>query len=266
MLFAVSPMPRLKELFGALMVGYLANNILPARAGDLVRAYSLGQRENIAKSTVLATVVVERVFDLVISLVLLGFALLFFPLPDWSHNIGIVLALISLTAIGFLVALNLAGTRLVQFIVRLLRFLPESILKRIEGIAEGFIRGVAPLSDAPRVLRFLALSSLIWFFEVGITYLMAQAFDLPIGLAESLFVLLIIAIGMAIPSAPGFIGTYEFFGISALSLLGIAGGNALGFILLLHAVSFLGTSIIGASCLIIQSSGRMPKMEAIEPG
>jgi uncharacterized protein (TIRG00374 family) len=263
-LFAADQSPQLKELFGSMMIGYLANNILPARAGDLVRAYSLGTREGIAKSTVLATVVVERVADLVITLILLGAAFLFFPLPDWSQSVGIVLALMSLAAIGLLIALNLAGTRLLQTIVRLLRFLPRSVLSRIEGIGEGFVRGVVPLREAPRVLRFLGLSGMIWLVEVAITFMMAKAFDLPLGFGESLFVLLVIALGMAIPSAPGFIGTYEFFGASALMLLGIAGGEALGFLLVLHATTFLGSSIIGAYCLAFQSSGRIPSIETIE--
>ncbi len=266
MLFPTHPSLRLKDLFGAMMVGYLANNILPARAGDLVRAYSLGKREDIAKSTALATVVVERVVDLMISLVLLGAAFLFTPLPDWSRNVGIVLALVSLAALGFLIALNRMGARLLQAVVRLLRFLPENVLKRIEGLGEGFIRGVAPMSDIPRVFKFLAMSSLIWLLEVSITYLTARAFDLPLGFAGSLFVLLIIAIGMAIPSAPGFIGTYEFFGVNALLLLGITGGEALGFLLVLHAVTLLGTSILGAYCLSFQFSGRIPTMEIIEAG
>jgi uncharacterized protein (TIRG00374 family) len=266
MLFAAHPSPRWKELFVAMMVGYLANNILPARAGDLVRAYSLGKRENIAKSTVLATVVVERVVDLVITLVLLGAAFLFTPLPEWSRDVGILLALLSLTAVGFLIALNRMGARLIQAILRLLRFLPENVIRRMEGLGEGFIRGVAPLSDVRRVLKFLAMSGLIWFLEVVITYLTAQAFNLPLGFLQSLFVLLIIAIGMAIPSAPGFIGTYEFFGVSALLLLGITGGEALGFLLVLHAITFLGTSILGAGCLTFQPSGRIPSLEIIEAG
>jgi hypothetical protein len=247
-----------------MMVGYLANNVLPARAGDLVRAYALGNRESIAKSTVLATVVVERVADLMITLVLLGAAFLFTPLPDWSINVGIVLSVLSLVALGFLVALNIAGMRLVEGIVRHLRFLPQSTRQRIEGIGQGFVRGVEPLRNFPRVLRFLSLSALIWFLEAAITFLTAQAFNLPLGFAGALFVLLIIAIGMAIPSAPGFIGTYEFFGINALLLMGVSGGDALGFLLVLHAITFLGTSIVGASCLVLQSSGRIPAIDTSE--
>jgi uncharacterized protein (TIRG00374 family) len=256
--------PRLTELFGAMMIGYLANNVLPARAGDLVRVYALGNRESIAKSTVLGTVVVERVIDLMITLILLGVAFLFIPLPEWSVNVGIGLSILSLAALGFLIALNMAGKRLIQGVLRLLRFLPQSTLQRIESLGEGFIRGVDPLRDIPRVLRFLSLSALIWFIEVLITFLTARAFNLPLGFAEALFVLLIIAIGMAIPSAPGFIGTYEFFGISALLLLGIEGGDALGFLLVLHAVTFFGTSLVGAFCLVWQSSGRIPAVDAIE--
>ncbi len=251
-------------LFGAMMIGYLANNVLPARAGDLVRAYALGNRENIAKSMVLGTVVVERIIDLMITLILLGAAFLFIPLPDWSINVGIGLSMLSLAALAFLIALNLVGKRLLQGVLRLLRFLPQGTLQRMEGLGEGFIRGVDPLRDMPRVLRFLSLSALIWLLEVSITYLTACAFDLPLGFAEALFVLLIIAIGTAIPSAPGFIGTYEFFGISALSLLGIVGGDALGFLLVLHAVTFLGTSLVGAACLVWQSSGRIPSVDPIE--
>jgi uncharacterized membrane protein YbhN (UPF0104 family) len=105
---------------------------------------------------------------------------------------------------------------------------------------------------------------IIWLLEVTVVFLMAQAFGLPIGLADSLFVMLIIAIGMAVPSAPGFVGTFEFFGITALELLGVAGGAALGFLIALHAVTFFSSSLIGALSLTYQSSMRIPTTEGIE--
>jgi len=243
------------SLFVAMMIGYLFNNILPARAGEMIRAYMLAQREGLARSTIFATVIVERVSDLVVALLLLSVVLLFYPLPAWLGRAGLVVAAISVTLIIGLVLVNLLGLRLIRLFLRWFGFLPQSLLNRLESIGSGFVAGVAALRSPWHVLRFLGYTALIWIAEVSITLLIARAFHLPVSFGGSLFVILVVGLGTMVPSAPGYIGTYEFSAISALASLNVSGSGALSFALMMHAVTFILTSIIGASCLAFQRFG-----------
>ena len=255
MLFVDTHKPDWGSLFAALMIGYLANNLLPARAGEFVRAYVLSQRKGLAKSTVLATVVVERAVDLVVTLILLAVVLLFYPLPVWLGRAGFILAMVSLVALVFLTLFNVVGERLMIRLVGLLEFLPKTLLARIEAIGRGFLVGVSGLRHRRRALQFLGCSALIWLTEVAITFLIVQAFHLNVSVGGSLFIMLAVALGTMIPSSPGYIGTYEFFATSALALLDVTGGGALSFALMLHAVTFLGASFLGAACLVQTGMG-----------
>lgn len=254
-LFTNTDVPHWSDLFQALMIGYLANNLLPARAGEVVRVYVLSQRKGLAKSTVLATVVVERVADLVVTLVLLAVVLLFFPFPAWLRPAGFIVGAVSLVALVFLILFNVVGERLMMRLVGLLEFLPKTLLARIEAIGRGSLVGVSGLRHRRRALQFLGCSALIWLTEVAITFLIVQAFHLNVSVGGSLFIMLAVALGTMIPSSPGYIGTYEFFATSALALLGVTGGGALSFALMLHAVTFLGTSFLGAACLVQTGMG-----------
>ncbi len=86
--------------------------------------------------------------------------------------------------------------------------------------------------------------------ELGSAYLVAAAFKLDIPLGNLLFVLIAIAVGTLIPSSPGHVGTFEFFGVSALAIIGVTGGEALSFVVMLHVVAILGSGILGAVCLV----------------
>lgn len=268
-LFVDTHKPHWSSLFAALMIGYLANNLLPARAGEFVRAYVLSQKKGLAKSTVLATVVVERVVDLVVTLVLLAVVLLFYPLPVWLGRAGSILAIVSLVALAFMTLLNVVGERVVSGFVGILKFLPKTILDRIEAVGRDFLKGVSGLRNRRRALQFIGCSALIWLTEIAITFLIVQAFHLNVSVGGSLFVMLAVALGTMIPSSPGYIGTYEFFATNALALLGITGGGALSFALVLHAVTFLGESLLGGVCLVLTGVGLtrvFPKAENIGAG
>lgn len=252
-----------------MMIGYLANNILPARAGEFVRAYVIGRREKIARSMALATVVVERVADLVMALLLLTFVLLFYPLPPWLKRAGIVVGLVALIAVFFLVLLNVAGTFVVQWFVRRLKFLPQNLLTRFESMGGGFVSGVSGLRHSWSALQFSGCTLLIWAVELLITISTARMFQLPVSIIEMLFVMLVIGLGTMVPSSPGYIGTYEFFAVNALGVLGVTGTAALSFAFMSHAITLLGASIVGAICLAFQriefSSALKPIAESEEP-
>lgn len=237
-----------KNLFVSMMIGYLANNILPARGGELIRIWILGKRENVPKSTVLATVMVEKVADLLVILLLLAVMLLFFPLPVWLQGVGVVAGGCCTLTILLIYFRRINGLRLLVRILRLLKFLPAHMVKILRNIGKAFVGGVSGIFSGKNSLSFVIYTALIWLCEVLITWLLAQSFHLPLSFLESLFLIVVIGISAIIPSSPGAIGTFEFFGINTLSMLGIKGSAAQAFVFIYHMVNLLSTSFIGAAC------------------
>lgn len=237
-----------KNLFVSMMIGYLANNMLPARGGELIRIWILGKREKLPKSTVLATIMVEKVADLLVILLLLAFLLFFFPLPVWLQGVGVVAGGCCVLAVLLVSLRKINGLRLLARILRLLKFLPAHIMKIVRNIGKAFVAGVSGIFNGKNSLSFVIYTALIWVCEVLITFLLAQSFHLPLSFMESLFLIVVIGISSMIPSSPGAIGTFEFFGISTLSMIGIKGSGAQAFVFIYHTLNLLSTSFIGAAC------------------
>lgn len=257
-LFPEGMQPRLVGAFAATMVGYLFNNLLPARAGELVRIHMIGKREQLPRSAALGTVVVERTLDLLVLLALLAFVLFSQSLPGWAAHAGKMVAALALAALGCIVLLGLLGEWAIGFAVHLLGFLPPRITQRLDVSGRAFISGVSAVLRASHLVYFFALSAATWALELLLVYTLAQAFGLNLGYINLLFVMLAIALGTMVPASPGYIGTFEFFGVSALSLLGITGSTALGFVVTLHAILLLGSSLVGTACVIWYGWPRLP--------
>lgn len=241
--------------FRALMIGYLLNNLLPARAGDLARVLELGRTEKISRTKVLATLVTERTVDLAATLFLLSFVLLSYPqLPAWLKQSGTAITLVTAFALGILAAAHCWGSRFVSMLcTQLTRWLPTSLGSRVETMAHSALDGIAGMFRPKQAVGFILLTAIIWIIEVAIVYLVVNAAGVPLAVGNALFILLLIAIGTMVPSSPGFVGTYEFFGISALSIIGINGPSALAAIVLLHVTTLFGSSVIGAVCFALRS-------------
>jgi uncharacterized protein (TIRG00374 family) len=241
--------------FNALMIGYLFNSILPARAGDVVRALELGKSEQMSRTKVFATLVTERTVDLVATMTLLAFVLVSYPaLPDWIKTGGFVIAILAMCALCMLLLAHTTGRRWIPLLMgKIAQWLPDEIGRKLSQMVISALEGIAGMFQPSRAVGFLVLTSLLWVVEVVLVYLVALAVGLPLALGNALFVLLLLAMGSMVPSSPGFVGTYEFFGVTALSIIGANGAVALAFILILHVVTMLGSTVIGAICLLFRS-------------
>lgn len=238
--------------FRALMIGYLLNNVLPARAGDVARALELGRTEQMSRTKVFATLVVERTADLAFMLALLSMVLLSYPaIPNWLKQAGVVVAAITALAIALLTVAHTVGERVIPWLhSRLLVRMPEAAAARVKGILNSALAGIAGGFRPNRFAGFLALTIAIWALEVALVWLIARAIGLDLAPGNALFVLLLIAIGTMVPASPGFVGTYEFFGVAALGMLQVYGPQALAFVVLLHLTTLLGASLIGILCVV----------------
>ncbi len=253
--------------FSALMIGYLLNNILPARAGDVARALELGKSERMSRTKVFATLVTERTGDLVATLVLLALVLLSYPaLPEWLQKGGIVVAVLAACAVSLLVFAHTTGRRWIPLLVGLVAHrLPETLGNKLGQMTISALEGIAGMFRPARAAGFLLLTGVSWAVEVGMVYMIAAAVGLPLALGNALFVLLVLALGSMMPSSPGFVGTYEFFGVTALSLIALQGPLALAFIVLLHLLTLVGSTAIGVVCLLLRKRSPQSYEDASTP-
>ncbi|MCM2284755.1 MAG: flippase-like domain-containing protein [Desulfobacula sp.] len=252
-LFSSAMKPSIKSLFLSMMIGYLGNNLLPARGGELIRVYILGKTNGISKSLVFATVLVEKVTDLLILLLLLAAVIWIFPFPAWLVSGGAVIGVFAITALSFLIAIAFSGTRLITFIKTSMSPVMASytVVKKVENILIGLIDGIKILRRQKNMLAYFLFSGIVWIIEISIVWLIAKSFNLPLSFHEALFVMLVIGIGSLVPSAPGNVGTFEFFTTNAMGLLNILGGSVLAFSLVLHALTFIGALLIGGICAYV---------------
>lgn len=254
----------LGSFFSAMMIGNLFNNILPARGGEFIKIYLLGKTAVLSKSRILATVVVEKAADLLIAIGLLAVLLAVYPVPEWARKAGLVVAFIAFAAVCFILLLGLGGNRISAVLLHCLGFLPAHLKARIGAAMQQFTVGLSGLVSVSRASYFLCFSAVIWILELAVMYAVARAFAIDTGPADLLFIMLMILFGTMVPSSPGYIGTFEFFGLNALAVLGITGGGALGFVVVLHATLLLGSSLLGIGCLAWQGWPRVAATSEIE--
>lgn len=252
------------RLFPVLMAGFAANNLLPARIGEFVRAYLLGRTEGVNPSLALATIVVERVCDGLTLIALMAMTLLCFPIPVADpklQTVELAAAIIFGLATLALLAL-LFFPRPILAVVRVcLRPVPERLAGRVTGLLDAFIAGLDALRRPAAVARIAGLSLLVWLCEGGAFACVLLAF--PLGLARgewvaaTAFLLVFVNLGIMIPAAPGYIGTYQFFATLALGAFAVAEAPALALSLVAHALQY--TLVTGVGLLGLWRLGFSPR-------
>lgn len=246
------PPIRFSRSFSALMIGYLLNNLLPARAGDVARALELGRSEQISRTKVFVTLVTEKTVDLVTTLILLAAVLITYPaLPDWIKRASLMIAIVAICALTILTLAHTTGRHWIPQVVSILTtWLPDKIGVKLERMFFSALEGIAGVFRPSNAFAFLLLTGFIWIAEVLIVYIVAISVGMPLALGNALLVLLVLAIGSMVPSSPGQVGTFELVGLAALALISLQGPVALAFIILLHLVTLIGSTTIGVVCLL----------------
>ncbi len=239
------------EVMPALLAGYTANNILPFRTGEVVRAYLLGSRHGIRTSAVLGTIAVERLFD---GLTMLGFLLasmtVISPTPE-LRRIAWIAALLFAVALAVLAMLVRGGAWRDRAMTLLLYPLPAGMRERAHSIAMGFLEGLGALTRGGD-LAFVVLASITaWACEAGMYWAIAQGFGPPLAAtitpAAAVLITGVANLATLVPAAPGYVGTFEAGVLLAASgALGVPRGLALSYALLVHAALWFPVTIAGA--------------------
>ena len=256
-----------RRLYPVVLVGYMANNLLPVRLGELVRSYYLSVREPVRGSTALATIVVERVFDGLTLLFFLAVAALFLPIGGLADRIGetrglplwaaaTLLIVPFVGALSIIIVIALRPERVRAFAGSLTRRLPRRAGPAAQSVAERFVAGFEGLHRPGRLTAVFALSVPIWLAESVMYYIVALGFGLQDALggaaAMAAAVLAVTAasnLATSLPSSPGALGPFEALAVLSLVFLGVDGERALAYAIVLHAALLLPVIAAGLAHL-----------------
>jgi len=245
------------SLLGGVYLGQMFNILLPARLGELARIYFVSERVNTTKSGLLGSLVLEKVIDMITFGVALLLLITAVSLPAWVSEPGktlIALSLISLIAVFVLV---LWGRRLLVWITPLLKRLPSSWGERIAGVLERALTGFDSMRHWKRQLPIWALSIFSLILSTLTNYVILRAVQIQAPFTAALFVLIVLQVGSAPPSAPGKLGVFHYLAVLALSAFSVEKDLALAYSVLLYVVALLPKVVIGVGVMIF-SRWRLP--------
>lgn len=233
------------SLFVATMIGLMANNLLPARLGEFVRAYVLGQREEISRTASFATIVYERIVDVFSLLVLLWVLLLRVPGPEWLARSALWLLAANVLLMAAMLAMERYRNVVIRFVAWASRPLSERVRGQIHRVTEGYIDGLAGMIQARTLLPIALSSMLVWGFALVAVYLCFGALAIEVPYIASVAVVVLIAMGSMIPSAPAYLGTTQYACVLSLGLFGVGKSEALAYSILFHALQFFPVTALG---------------------
>ncbi|MFH1666074.1 MAG: lysylphosphatidylglycerol synthase transmembrane domain-containing protein [Elusimicrobiota bacterium] len=237
-------------------VGQFINNVLPFRMGDLAQAYFLANKGNLSKSTAFSTVILERLTDVMppVLILILGSFFVFMPEQIGRFNILIVVAIL----FSILFCVIKFQKKLVGIFEKLL---PNSSFgKRLHQFIDNFYAGMSFVKDRKRFAKVAALSILLWGVYGFTAYCCLLAFNIHINYLGAMLVISVVAISVTIPASPGYVGTWEFFSILALSIFKVGKSVALSFALLYHLVGWLPVTLLGF-IIVLKSGISISKLE-----
>jgi uncharacterized protein (TIRG00374 family) len=263
-----------RTMFPIVCIGYMGNNIYPARAGELLRAIVLKRREGVPVSASLATVIVERVFDGVVML-----AFVFLNLPELARltgDSGVVgslnirdLALIGAMAfIGALLVFLLAAMfplvteRIVHFFID--RFVPARLREKTRGVTLRFLSGLESLRSPQEALMIFVTTVIIWLLETLKYWFVMHAFPFQVSFFALMLMNGIVNLMTTLPSAPGYVGTFDAPGIALLIAYGVNPELATGYTLVLHVALWVPITALGAYYFLREGFKWGQKIEKVE--
>lgn len=232
------------KLFRYFLIGCVVNNIVPGKFGLVTKTYLLSRNEQVSKSTILATFVVERVFDLCAVLVLFCMASFVLPISAPVALAAKIFFFVFHLMLFAIYAVYRQKKSIINIFERMAHYLPKR-LKGITGIFERFLSGFMILSKKGGILRVVVISLSIWLIACLPLVLLFASLEIPLGYIHAAFILSVISLGIAIPLSPGNIGTLQFFCVYGMMALNIDKHTALLYSLLYHACLFVPTTLLG---------------------
>lgn len=249
-----APDTKFRSRFAATMIGFMGNNVLPARVGEFARAYSFSKLENISVVASFGSLVVERLFDAIGVIALLFIAMSLPGVPDVTNMAGRDLSALAntlavLIVIGLVLGIGLVlfPTRTVAFVEQYVaRFLPRTIRRPFIDALEAFLSGLIVLRSPLLISAATVQTAVLWLFNAVGFWLGFKTFGVDVGFSGALLLQSIIALAVSIPSSPGFFGPFE--AAAKFVLVGayaVTQDKAISFAIGFHIGGFIPVTVIG---------------------
>jgi uncharacterized protein (TIRG00374 family) len=261
---------RFRTAFRTTVIGFAALGVLPARAGDLLRPYLLARQEGLRVSATLATIVMERVLDLIAVLALLAFYVWGVADPEalppaLLSGIELSAALAGLVALLLMVAMWVLAThpeRIGGFVFAAARVLPHAMADRLAGLARTFSSGFAAAREPRALAAAIAWSFPLWVAIAAEAWLVTVAFGISMPFAGTFLLQALLVIGVAVPT-PGAVGSYhEAYRIGVTTFFGAAENTAVAAAIVTHAVSYFPVVLTGI-VFMIQDGLSLGRLKAL---
>ena len=223
--------------------GLLINNLLPMRMGELVRAYWTGHKTRIAKSSILGTIVVERVFDMASMAAIACAVLLGAGLYHFNRAIAV-------GAVTSIVILSVTAKLFIHD--AMLQNLTARLPAKIRELADDFVKGLSVFKDKKEIFKVAMVSPLIWAADIFIIAVLSRTLGLDLSWMQAAVLAVGLILGVMIPAAPGAVGTYEAGGVAALGLIGFDATRAFSFVFLMHCFQIFTTIVLGVPVLFAE--------------
>lgn len=242
----------LSSLYPATIIGYMANNLFPARLGEFVRAWVLAEREQLQTPAVFASLVIDRLFDGLSVMVMLGCVLLNLHLPPGMEQATALLKAGGITALVFyllvmsmLVLLKLRPVMTLKLVGHLLKPFPVILSERLIPLVGSFLEGLQLSRHRRHHAAVLLSSVLIWISATLPIQLILLGFGIHLPLTAAFFIMVLLVFAVMVPAAPGYIGTYHLACYTGLSAYGLPDTQAVSIALVVHGVGFFPVIVAG---------------------
>lgn len=239
----------------ATTIGFAASFILPARAGEVLRPWLLARREGFDASAVFATIIVERMLDLVTVLTLLAVFLLAFD-PGLSaldpavfatvRAGGLAAGVAALVGLGVLFAFASRPALLARTVAAVTAWLPAGLRATVTSMATAFASGLAVVREPSHLIKALAWSFVLWLLIAAQTWIVSVGLGVALPPSGALLIMALLVVGVAVPTPGAVGGFHEAYRIGATSFFGADNDHAISAAIVLHAVGFLPTLLVGA--------------------
>ena len=256
---------RLSMVFRAVVIGFAASGVLPARAGEFLRPYLLGKWEGLSVAAAFATVLLERLLDLfIVTIFLLIFLFFFDPntivAGSTVYNTlklgGVLAGGIGIAALAMIYFLTGDTESTQKILSKFERFLPVRVSGGFRALTQRFASGFLAIRQPVRLLQALLFSLLIWLSIATTIWLVSKSFHITLTVVDSFLLLVLLVVGGAAPTPGAVGGFHEAYRIGATDILGVPNDQAVGAAIVLHAVSFL--PVILMAVVVMFRSGLYP--------
>lgn len=239
-------------LFSTLMLGFAANNVLPARVGEVIRAHQIGRKAGISRSLCFSTIIVERVLDGLTLIAFMAVVLALFPIQRDTPELRVVEVASAIIFLGaaLAIAVLLFNESLAMRLAGLvLRRLPANVSARTMYLVQSVLHGLHALRSGRHLVSVVLLSVVVWSLEASGYFFVLKALEVPLvgtqPVLAAMFLVVFVNLGIMIPSAPGYLGTFQLFAKMALGAFAVEATLGFSVAILAHAIQYFLVTGIG---------------------